>query len=175
MILRESKIWTWTYCSSSSSYKTTTTNPPARARDEDRRKELHWPDPLDDNLRRLIHQALTMRVATVHHQDVLDALAHKLRDPDDPLRSPVGYAIKLCERIKAGTFQPVGPPLAQAEPSASVVALQTRPERVRIQLLNELAGLKQLRTASGNGAAGAALDRQMGEIEAKLREWGGEG
>ena len=117
-------------------------------------------------MRRLLKRTLTLQVAVEHHQDVIDALAHKLQDPTDPLRNPVGYAIKLCERIQSGTFQPVGPPL-QAPPSAPAPERPPNKTLAHSQLRNELSGLKQLRAASGE-AGREILERQIDELESKL-------
>lgn len=157
-------------CSSSCNKTTTTKLPsPARANSEANRASLNWPAALDDNLRRIIDRTLTLKVAVGHHQDVLDALAHKLLDQSNPLRNPVGYAIKLCERIQSGTFQPVGPPLQASAP----IKFSERPPNNTLthsQLRNELSSLKQLRAVSGVGSGREILDRQVGDIESKLYE-----
>ena len=156
--------------SSSNKYKkTTTTTDSARARGDSGNAALNWPTGLDDNMRRLLQHTLTISVAAAHHQDVLDALAHKLLDRDDPLRNPVAYAIKLCSRIKTGAFQPVGPPL-DARPTEKSPTKPAMPGKsvLRSQLSNELSGLKRLRTAGRQDASAAMLDRQIADLEAKL-------
>ena len=163
--------------SSKNKNTTTTTTDAERARfDVDNRREaLTWPSAFDDNMRRLLHHTLSVSVATAHHQDILDAMAHKARDRDDPLRNPVAYAIELCNRIKNGTFQPVGPPLEMPRTGAAS-ANDGRPNTTlaRSQLLGEIAGLKQLRRASGQGAPGERLERQITELQTRLSELGGE-
>jgi hypothetical protein len=126
-------------------------------------------------MRRLLHHTLSVSVDTAHHQDILDAMAHKARDRDDPLRNPVAYAIELCNRIKNGTFQPVGPP-PETVATEGTSAQDQRPNTtlVRSQLLGEIAGLKQLRRASGQGAPGERLERQIADLQIRLSELGGE-
>ncbi|WP_111748828.1 hypothetical protein [Salinisphaera orenii] len=81
---------------------------------------MRWPDDIDQSQRHLIHQALVQRqIEAERFQDVVDVLAHKAADATNPLRSPVAYAVKLCERIKAGTFQAVGPPDPRNKPTAA--------------------------------------------------------
>lgn len=140
----------------------------AGANSDANRVPLNWPAALDDNLRRLLDRTLSLKVAVEHHQEVIDALAHKLLDQHDPLRNPVGYAIKLCDRIKSGTFQPVGPPL-RASPTFPDMERKPNKPLALSQLRNELSSLEQLRAASGNGSK-ALFDRQIGEIEARLGE-----
>ena len=132
---------------------------------------LNWPTGLDDNMRRLLQHTLSVSADTAHHQDVLDALAHKLLDREDPLRNPVAYAIKLCSRIKTGAFQPVGPPL-DTRPNENSHAEPARPGKsvLRSQLSNELSGLKRLRTAGRQDASAAMLDRQIADLEVKLSD-----
>ena len=150
---------------------TTTTTDSARVRTQTdvERTALRWPGVFDDNMRRLLHHTLSVSVATEHHQDVLDALAHKVIDREDPLRNPVAYAITLCSRIKTGTFQPVGPPL-EAPAGVKQPADASQPDKsvLRSQLANELSGLKRLRRAGHQDAAGEVLDRQIADLEAKL-------
>ena len=157
---------------SSSNKKTTaTTTDSARVRTGTgvESTALTWPTGLDDNMRRLLQHTLSVSVDAAHHQDVLDALAHKLLDRVDPLRNPVAYAIKLCSRIKTGAFQPVGPPL-DARPIENSPAEPAKPGKsvLRSQLSNELSGLKRLRTAGHQDATATLLDRQIAGLEAKL-------
>ena len=160
--------------SSSNKYKktTTTTTVAARARkDADQeRTALNWPTAFDDNLRRLIHQTLSVSVAATHHQDVVDALAHKVLDRTNPLRNPVAYAITLCSRIKAGTFQPVGPPL-EATAAVQKPAAPSQPNRsvLRSQLTNELSGLKRLRSAGHRPARAGKRSRDDRPLGAGAR------
>jgi hypothetical protein len=127
-------------------------------------------------MRRLLRHALSVSIAASHHQDILDALAHKARDHDDPLRNPVAYAIELCNRVRNGTFQRVGPPIeptvgqgTTAAPSGPNITL------LRSQLLGEIAGLRRLRRASGEDAAGAMIERQIADLELRLTNTRGEG
>ncbi|WP_123659357.1 hypothetical protein [Salinisphaera japonica] len=72
---------------------------------------LRWPEALPANERTLIERSFaSMQLTGTQCQEVLDALARKLQDPDNPMRSPVGYAVALCKRVRSGTFQPVGAP-----------------------------------------------------------------
>jgi hypothetical protein len=163
--------------SSKNKNTTTTTTDAERAQVDvdDRREALTWPSAFDDNMRRLLHHTLSVSIDTAHHQDILDAMAHKARDRDDPLRNPVAYAIELCNRIKNGTFQPVGPPLEMPRTGgASANDGRPNPTLVRSQLLGEIAGLKQLRRASGQGAPGERLERQIADLQIRLSELGGE-
>lgn len=164
---------------SSSKNKNTTTKTTDSGRaqvDVDNQREaLTWPSAFDDNIRRLLHHTLSVSVDTKHHQDILDAMAHKARDRDDPLRNPVAYAIELCNRVKNGTFQPVGPPLEMAwTAGASNNGEQPNTKLVRCQILGEIAGLKQLRRASGQGTPGERLERQIADLQTRLSELGGE-
>ena len=157
--------------SSRNNKKTTTTTDSARVRKEtySGAGSLTWPARFDDNMRRLLLQTLSVSVSSEHHQDVLDALAHKVMDRDDPLRNPVAYAIRLCSRIKAGTFQPVGPPLQTSEAEKKPADASQRDKSVRhSQLVNELSGLKRLRGAGHQDATGRVLDRQIADLETKL-------
>ena len=127
-------------------------------------------------MRRLLHHTLSVSVAVEHHQDVVDALAHKVLDKENPLRNPVAYAITLCSRIKTGTFQPVGPPLeAMAGVKKPADASQPNQSVLRSQLANELSGLKRLRSSGHRDAAGEVLDRQIADLEVKLSELRGVG
>jgi hypothetical protein len=164
---------------SSSKYKntTTTTTDSDRAQfDVDNRREaLTWPSAFDDNMRRLLHHTLSVSVETARHQDVLDALAHKASDRDEPLRKPVAYVIELCNRIKNRSFQPVGPPLEMPR-TGKVSANDERANAtlVRSQLLSEIAGLQRLRRAGGQDAAGERIERQIADLQLRLSELRGE-
>jgi len=158
--------------SSNKNKKTTTTttdSASARKAADNERRALNWPSEFDDNMRRLLQHTLSVSVSVEHHQDVVDALAHKVLDKENPLRNPVAYAITLCSRIKTGTFQPVGPPLdASAGVKQPADASQPDKSVLRSQLANELSGLKRLRRAGHQDAAGELLDRQIADLEAKL-------
>src|SRR5699024_10795317 len=103
---------------SSSSSKTTTTEYTT----QDKHLEadsgvdaLRWPPQFDGSQRAVIDRAMSReQIPEARRQQVVDVLAHKILDTDNPLRSPAGYAIKLCQRIKSGQFQPVAPPEATA-------------------------------------------------------------
>ena len=98
----------------SSSSKTTTTTKTERAERNNSESELDrliWPSQFDGSQRRLIHRTLVREdIDPDRQQAIVDVLAHKARDADNPLRSPVGYAFKLCKRVHSGQFQPVTPP-----------------------------------------------------------------
>jgi hypothetical protein len=166
--------------SSSKNTNTTTTTADTEPA-HDPRGTLTWPSAFDDNMRRLLHQTLRVSTAATHHQDIVDALAHKARDRDDPLRNPVAYAIELCNRVRNGTFQRVGPPF---EPAAGKNAAGNKDAQapagpnitlLRSQLLGEIAGLRRLRRASGGDAAGAMIERQIADLELRLANTRGEG
>ena len=162
--------------SSSSKNTSTTTTTADTEPAHDRPGTLNWPGAFDDNMRRLLHHTLRVSTAASHHQDIVDALAHKARDRDDPLRNPVAYAIELCNRIRNGTFQRVGPPF---EPPAGKdgLAAPAGPNitLLRSQLLGEIAGLRRLRRASGQNATGERIERQIADLEQRLANTRGEG
>src|SRR5699024_2359609 len=70
---------------------------------------------------------------------------------DNPLRSPAGYAIKLCQRIKSGQFQPVAPPEATApkaghKPPGEIDSTASELREVRVEmrrLRSEVNGLER--------------------------------
>lgn len=150
-------------CSSSINNKTTTTNlPPDSAREAKftpgspghtvasahrpvsaAESSLRWPAALPSNERALIERCFASRgLSGEQRQNVLDALHRKLQDPDNPLRSPVGYAVSLCKRVEAGTFQPVGTPPRNPQESAEKAELDELRQRIR-GLQSEIAGMEQ--------------------------------
>lgn len=113
---------------------------------------LLWPDALPDNERALIGRSKDWQALdTEQQQGVLDAMARKLQDPDNPMRSPVGYAITLCKRAKSGTFQPVGAPARKTKSSTNGGSAETfgpqsemKDLRQRMQTLgSEIRGLEE--------------------------------
>src|SRR5699024_1001571 len=61
---------------------------------------------------------------------LLDALATRMANTDDPIRAPVGYMVRLCQRLNAGTFNPVGPP--KSIHASGVGGAETSPVRVEM-------------------------------------------
>ncbi|MGN8159680.1 hypothetical protein ACS8YF_13535 [Salinisphaera sp. SWV1] len=113
---------------------------------------LHWPDALPSNERALIERNFASQALSGdQQQQVLDVIARKLQDPDNPLRSPVGYAVTLCQRVRSGHFQPVGAPERKPDrrqgapkpepdgPAAELDALRQRLQAVQ----SEIDGLEQ--------------------------------
>lgn len=157
---------------------TTTTTDAERARfDVDNRREaLTWPSAFDDNMRRLLHHTLSVSVDTAHHQDILDAMAHKARDRDDPPAQPGGVRDRTVQpdqerhlptrRSTAGDAEDTAqhPPTTDGQtPPWSAASCSARSQ-----------GLKQLRRASGQGAPGERLERQIADLQTRLSELGGE-
>src|SRR5699024_8734596 len=91
------------------------------------------------------------QIPEARRQQVVDVLAHKILDTDNPLRSPAGYAIKLCQRIKSGQFQPVAPPEATApkaghKPPGEIDSTASELREVRVEmrrLRSEVNGLER--------------------------------
>lgn len=155
-------------CSSSSDLciqeKTTTTGNPVAC---DAVPLLHWPPDFSDNLKRLVLRALKDHLPErpEDHQDVVNALAQRLRNKSDPVRNIVGYTAKLCGTVKSGEFCPVQPPLP---PGSPVPADST----VRISTLRgEIRALERLVHAAPRTAPNrSALEAQLAQRRSQLRE-----
>ncbi|PKM44792.1 MAG: hypothetical protein CVV05_09575 [Gammaproteobacteria bacterium HGW-Gammaproteobacteria-1] len=155
-------------CSSSSDLciqeKTTTTGNPVAC---DAVPLLHWPPDFSDNLKRLVLRALKDHLPErpEDHQDVVNALAQRLRNKSDPVRNIVGYTAKLCGTVKSGEFCPVQPPLP---PGSHVPADST----VRISTLRgEIRALERLVHAAPRTAPNrSALEAQLAQRRSQLRE-----
>lgn len=184
---RVEKSTTGPTCSSSN--KTTTTHSePDSARAEktttgpaghpvanaDAASPLRWPAALPANERTLIDRAFASRdLSRAQQQDVLDALARKLQDPDNPLRSPVGYTVSLCKRIQSGTFQPVGapsPPRNAAQSNAPTNA-EVRDMRQQIRnLQSEIQGMDSTLIPGAPAGSRVALESQRDRLHQQLEQ-----
>ena len=154
--------------SSSSKYKTTTTTTSTEAEKNTRAFDrLRWPEALDDNIRRLVGHVLDQHAPPGQAQDILDALALKLRDARDPVRSPMNYVFSLCERARRGAFVPPMPPNpADGDPSGT--GASGRRTRVEQSLLAaEIQGLERLRD-SVDGEAREALENQIRKLRQRI-------
>ncbi|WP_111748607.1 STY4528 family pathogenicity island replication protein [Salinisphaera orenii] len=133
-------------------------------------ESLRWPDAFNQAIRHLIHQALTRRrVEPTQFQDVIDVLAHKTADSDNPLRNPVGYAVKLCERITAGTFQPIGQPQrnqSNGHGGESGPFQKSAVQRQRRELRAEIRSLKAEITHMDDNLIAYTPDEQKPRLEA---------
>lgn len=142
---------------------------------------LRWPDALPANERALIGRSQDWQTLDgEQQQSVLDAMARKLQDPDNPVRSPVGYAVTLCKRAKSGTFQPVGAPPRKPKPGKPVEDNGPRSEmnNLRQQIQNmqsEIRGLEQdlipYVDAARQPDLVAQRDRLRGECETLKRRY----
>lgn len=156
-------------CSSSSSdlciqEKTTTTGNPVAC---DAVPLLHWPPDFSDNLKRLVLRALKDHLPErpEDHQDVVNALAQRLRNKSDPVRNIVGYTAKLCGTVKSGEFCPVQPPLPRGSPVPADSAVRISTLRGEIRALEQLVQATS-RTGTGRGA----LEAQLAQRRSQLRE-----
>lgn len=162
-------------CSSSGSNKTTTTTAGGRSKSAppSTPDDLRWPEQFDDNTRRVVGRVLRARLPAEHHQDILDALAHKALDTSDPLRSPGRYAAELCERVRAGVFVPVGPPLASWSPPPNRAPGRTSNPGRDLELSHlrgDIRALERLIEASRTPDARQGLETQLGRLRAQLQE-----
>lgn len=157
--------------SSSNNNKTTTTNTVSNPnRETADTPALRWPHNIDDN-----HQRVLVRKLRFHLPDrpgdwqrVIDALALKLTDTQDPIRNYDNYLYRLCERAKAGELCPVEPPAA---PQAGRPQEGTGPDIAGLR--GEIGALRQLIEASrghGPGEQVHALEAQLAQRQARLRE-----
>lgn len=163
------KLETGSPCSSSSSSsdlckKTTTT---ANQRTDGGSTSLHWPPDFSNNLKWLVLRVLKNRLPDrpQDHQDVVNALAQRLRNKSDPVRNIVGYTAKLCVKVKSGEFCPVQPPSppAAAPPADSAVHINN--------LRSEIHAIERLMQATSlTGAGHAALEAQLAQRRSQLRE-----
>ncbi len=160
---------------SSSSINTTTTTKSRNSNFGESRdkaiKALQWPPSIDGNMRRLVHRTLVETIDAEHHQDILYALAHKALDKDDPLRSPVTYVLGCCQRIRAGTFHPVGPPyhppgIQPSEPSRSTLVSNLR---------GEIHALEQLIKATTVESQRVVLEQQVEQLRHQESEYANRG
>ncbi len=153
--------------SSSSKYKTTTTTSTEAEKNTRAFDRLRWPEALDDNIRRLVGHVLDQHAPPGQAQDILDALALKLRDARDPVRSPMNYVFSLCERARRGAFVPPMPPNpADGDPSGTDAS--GRRTRVEQSLLAaEIQGLERLRD-SVDGEAREALENQIRKLRQRI-------
>jgi hypothetical protein len=173
----------------SSSNKTTTTNSDSNSAREEKittgpnghsvassemKPPLHWPNSLPANERTLIERAFGSRaLCSQQRQDVLDALARKLRDPDNPLRSPVGYAVALCKRLQSGTFQPVGAPPQPEKTNRSNSPANAEASDIRQQMRNlrsEIQGLESTLIPGAPPGSRAALESQRDRLRHQLEQ-----
>lgn len=156
------------YEGSSSIYITTTTKPQNSNFDSHKKEveALQWPPSLDDNMIRLVHRTLSKVINAEHHQDILDALAHKVLDKDDPLRNPVHYVLGCCQRIRDGSFHPVGPPskppeIKPSNPSSSAMASNLR---------GEIRALEQMIKGAKTKDQQEPLEQQVERLQQRLNE-----
>lgn len=161
------KLETGSPCSSSDlciQEKTTTTGNPVAC---DAVPLLHWPPDFSDNLKRLVLRALKDHLPErpEDHQDVVNALAQRLRNKSDPVRNIVGYTAKLCGTVKSGEFCPVQPPLSTGNPVPSDSAVRISTLRGEIRALEQLVQATS-RTGTGRGA----LEAQLAQRRSQLRE-----
>lgn len=175
-------------CSSSCNKTTTTRSEPHSARAEktttgpaghtvanaDMASSLHWSDALPANERKLIDRAFASRdLSRAQRQDVLDALARKLQDPDNPVRSPVGYAVSLCKRVQSGTFQPVGAPTQAEKTDQSKSPANAEASDIRRQMRNlrsEIQGMESTLIPGAPPGSRAALESQRNRLCHQLEE-----
>jgi len=175
-------------CSSSNNKTTTTHSETDSARAEKTTTEpaghtvanadvaplLRWPDSLPANERTLIERAFVSRnLRPEQRQDVLDALARKLQDPDNPLRSPVGYAVSLCKRIQSGTFQPVGAPTQPEKTDQSNPPANAKASDIRQQMRNLRSEIHAMESTLIPGAppgSRAALESQRDRLRHQLEQ-----
>ena len=133
------------------------------------RAALNWPAGLDDNIRRLLQHTLSVSVDAAHHQDVLDALAHKLLDQGRPLAQPGGLRNQAVQpdqdRRLSARGAPTGRETERKQPCRASQAGQVCPSQPAFE---RAVGLKRLRTAGRQDASAAMLDRQIADLEAKL-------
>jgi len=155
-------------CSSSSDLciqeKTTTTGNPVAC---DAVPLLHWPPDFSDNLKRLVLRALKDHLPErpEDHQDVVNALAQRLRNKSDPVRNIVGYTAKLCGTVKSGEFCPVQPPLPPGSPVPADSAVRISTLRGEIRALEQL-----VQATSRTGTGRDALEAQLAQRRSQLRE-----
>ncbi|MES1927282.1 hypothetical protein [Salinisphaera sp. T31B1] len=135
---------------------------------------LRWPDALPANERTLIERAFVSRnLRPEQRQDVLDALARKLQDPDNPLRSPVGYAVSLCKHIQSGTFQPVGAPTQPEKTDQSNSPANAKASDLRQQMRNLRSEIQAMESTLIPGAppgSRAALESQRDRLRQQLEQ-----
>ena len=162
-------------CSSSSYYfnnknkNTTTTTTVTEVGKNYRAKSfrsLRWPDTLDDNQRRVIRQILALHAPPGLEQQLLDALALKMRDTADPLISLTSYLYRLCERARRGAFVPV---LPSTPADANTQDTKRQAKQLASELATELRGLERLRDAA-KGAARTSLDGQIARLRDRLAQ-----
>jgi hypothetical protein len=160
------KLETGSPCSSSSDLciqeKTTTTGNPVAC---DAVPLLHWPPDFSDNLKRLVLRALKDHLPErpEDHQDVVNALAQRLRNKSDPVRNIVGYTAKLCGTVKSGEFCPVQPPLPPGSPVPADSAVRISTLRGEIRALEQLVQATS-RTGTGRGALEAQLAQRRSQL-----------
>ncbi|WP_127476623.1 hypothetical protein [Sulfurivermis fontis] len=147
--------------------KTTTT---ANPRADDAGPPLRWPPDFSDNLKRLVLRTLKDHLPDrpADHQDVVNALAQRLRNKSDPVRNIVGYTAKLCGKVKSGEFCPVlPPPVLPPLPPAGHSSADMRINNLR----SEIRALEQLvQAASRTGPVRGALEAQLAQRRSQLRE-----
>lgn len=135
---------------------------------------LRWPNSLPTNERTLIERAFGSRdLRPEQRQDVLDALARKLQDPDNPLRSPVGYAVALCKRLQSGTFQPVGAPTQPEKTNQSNSPANAEASDIRQQMRNlqsEIQGMESTLIPGAPAGSRAALESQRDRLRHRLAQ-----
>lgn len=155
-------------CSSSSDLciqeKTTTTGNPVAC---DAVPLLHWPPDFCDNLKRLVLRALKDHLPErpEDHQDVVNALAQRLRNKSDPVRNIVGYTAKLCGTVKSGEFCPVQPPLPPGSPVPADSTVRISTLRGEIRALERL-----VHAAPRTSPNRSALEAQLAQRRSQLRE-----
>lgn len=173
------------HISSSSSSTTTTTgenDPTARgcareAGDQAPQAQLRWPEEFDTNKRALVSRVLyRRRVPEAAQQDIVDVLAAKARDVNNPLRSPVSYADTLCQRFHAGEFQPIGglstdsPNQRCGDDAGNGSARPNRELAVEIRNLRaEIDSLEGQLIPAATGAARSSLESQAAELHRRLQ------
>ena len=153
----------------------TTTGPAGHTvANADAASPLRWPAALPANERTLIDRAFASRdLSRAQQQDVLDALARKLQDPDNPLRSPVGYAVSLCKRVQSGTFQPVGAPRSPRNTAQSNAPANAEASDIRQQIRNlqsEIQGMDSTLIPGAPAGSRAALESQRDRLHQQLEQ-----
>lgn len=147
-------------CSSSIYIKTTTTD--ETPRNFEPVPDLRWPPSFDDNTRRLVGRALSRELpAGEQHQDILDVLAHHADDTHNPLRNPVGLAVRLCQLAKEGRFNPLGPPAGSTKADGGEVATAQQQRAEAIGLHSRISTLERLAEHTHNSDHRESLQAQI--------------
>jgi len=136
---------------------------------------LHWPPTIDDNRKRLVQRMLQHHLPERHddHQEVVNALAAKLADKEDPIRNLGYYVKKLCQLAKNGELCPVEPP-GLPEQAGSGGRKSRPPDRKVLisRIHSEIKALQDLisNTHGANSAALSSLRNQEAKLRDRLRE-----